>query len=100
MRFLVYFTHVLLFANYCDAFNTAANKSVQQVYCASPLNWRRASSIAGSPAVQTLNHATPTGGMDEAGHSFVEGETFDNRFAEIEAMGGGTYNNCFVLCLF
>ena len=32
---------------------------------------------------------TPTDGMDEVRHSYVEGATFDDRFAEIEAMGGG-----------
>jgi len=89
MRFLVYFNHLLLFANFCDAFNSAVNIHFRQVYYASPLKWRHTRSIVGPAAIRTLVHSTPTDGIYEVRHSYVEGATFDDRFAEIEAMGGG-----------
>jgi len=40
---------------------------------------------------KTAIYSTPPGGVDGARYSFVEGEAFDDRLAEIEAMGGDPF---------
>jgi len=77
MRRFVSFAHlsVLLVARVCDGFRTsgvASSMNSQRVHVHSKTSIRSAG----------------------PGHSFVEGETYDDRFSEIGAMGGGTYVNC------
>jgi hypothetical protein len=70
MRILSNLTHVLLLANYCDAFNVAKNS--QQMRSDPP----------------TLIRSTRRS-VDGVGHSFVEGGQYESQREEIEAMGGG-----------
>jgi hypothetical protein len=70
MRILSNLTHLLLLANYCDAFNVANS---QQMHSA-PL---------------TMIRSTRRSDDDGVMHSFVEGGEYGSQRAEIEAMGGG-----------
>jgi hypothetical protein len=83
MKILSHLTHLLLLANYCDAFYVANS---QQQMRAVP---------------STLIRSTRRSD-DGVGHSFVEGGQYESQRAEIEAMGGGNMCNNFALeyCLY
>ena len=79
------FTCLHSFRNFCGAFNLAEKQRSQQLHSTLLLK-RLPSSI----------YSTPSDGK----HSYVEGATFDDKFAEIEAMGGGTRQRPFASCMF
>lgn len=68
------------FESFSDAFNIAAGSVTP----------RRGSMIP--------IYSTPDDGMEGARHTYVEGEVYDDIFAEIEAMGGGRRNCPFESC--
>ena len=77
MRLFVSFAHlsVLLLARFCDGFSSVTSGGV-------------ASRTSSAGRVHT--HSKTSIRSTSPGHSFVDGETYDDRFSEIEAMGGGT----------
>jgi len=83
------FTSLHFFVAFCGAFNTAAmNKSSRQLHSTLLSKRLPSGSIIGRPVNPMLIFSTPTNDMGDPRHSYVEGSTFDNRFDEIEAMGG------------
>lgn len=75
MRFLAWFSlfEFLLLADICDAFTNVAKRRSREVRCQFPIIQ---SSILSK---------------NDARHSYVEGEAYDDRFNEIEAMGGDPF---------
>lgn len=73
--FFPLFACLRFFGSVCVAFNTAS------------LRRSPSGSILGRPVSPVLIYSTPP----EARHSFVEGSTFDDYCAEIEAMGGDPF---------
>lgn len=95
MKVFVFVSHIqlVIFAYSCDAFSVVVDKRVRQGPSALPSKWRNGGSFGFTTisTTKTAIYSTPPGGVDGPRYTFVEGEAFDDRLAEIEAMGGGTW---------
>jgi hypothetical protein len=90
------FTCLHFFGNVCGAFNIAENQRSRQLHSTLLLKRLPSGSTIGRPDTPMSIYSTPSDGR----HSYVEGETYEDRYAEIEAMGGGTRQRAFVSCMF
>ena len=96
-RILTIFTCLRFLGTFSCAFKTLVNKGCRYPCPSMEIQGFSSGFVVGqSPAHKPLYSTTPDG-MDGARHSYVEGSTFDNRLAEIEAMGGGTRKNPFAM---
>ncbi len=95
-----FFTCLHFFSSFSYAFNNmVSNRSRQLQKSTTLLNRSRSRSIMPRPDTIMTLYSNPNDEMEGARHTYVEGEEYDDIFAEIEAMGGGKQNCLENACL-
>jgi len=90
-RIFLLFTCLVFVGTFCSAFNGAINKSSRQLHF--PLPGKRLSLgyIVGRRVNPMLIYSAPNDDTTGSRHSYVEGGTYSDIYAEIEAMGGDPF---------
>mmetsp|Transcript_6883 Transcript_6883/g.16880 ORF Transcript_6883/g.16880 Transcript_6883/m.16880 type:complete len:173 (+) Transcript_6883:104-622(+) len=90
-RFYAILVCLQFYGTFCGAFKTELNKVCRHPRSAVKIQGFSSDAVVGQSPIPISLYSTPADDMGGARHSYVEGSTYDNRLAEIEAMGGDPF---------
>jgi hypothetical protein len=96
--YVIFFAWLHFYGTFCSALNAAVDRRSRRLHSKPLLRPSSSGSNIGRWGTPKIIYSTPTDGTEGAKFSYVEGATFDDRLAEIEAMGGGMHKKALSGC--